>query len=187
VATQTRNPTSEVAVTGTWSGTNRHLLLDDYPDSGGADRTTCSVAGVLLLGFSVFTIPAGSTGISVQVLYYDSKNGSQSSTIGAAIRCNDTTNRLAGTHNPANATITSRSDNYATNPKTSAAWTVDDVNGVGTNGLTSFGLSVTDASPTVDVVSAQLQVTYTPPAGVLQRRTLNPLGTRIGSRAGGQS
>lgn len=164
MATDIRNPTSEVAVTGTWSGTNRHLLVDDYPtDTTGVDKTTCSAAGVALFGFTAFSIPAGSTALSVQVLYYDSKNGTQSSTDGAAIRCNDTTNRLAGTHNPANASFQARSDNYATNPKTSSAWTVNDVNGVGTNGLTAFGLSVTDASPTVDLACIALQVTYTPP------------------------
>jgi hypothetical protein len=160
-ATKTRNPTSEVAVTGTWSGANRHLLVDDHPDTTGADKTTCSAAGVMALGFSAFDVPAGATSISVQVLYYDSKNGSQSCNCGALIRCNDTTNRLATGHNPANATFTSRSDNYATNPKSAAAWTVNDVNGVGTNGLTAFGISVTDASPTIDIASVQLQVTYT--------------------------
>jgi hypothetical protein len=167
MATQTRNPTSEVAVTGTWRGTSRHLLLDDHPDSGNpaADLTTCSAAGTLVLGFSAFTIPANSTAISVQVLYYDFKNGSQGSVAGSLIRCNDTTNRLSATHNPGNgnAAIALRSDNYATNPKSGQAWTVDDVNRVGTNGLTAFGLSVTDASPTVVVSSAQIQVTYTPP------------------------
>jgi len=187
MATQTANPTSEVSVTGTWSGTDRHLLLDDHPDSGNPvnDSTTCSAAGVLIMGFPAFTVPAGSTSISVQVLYEDFKNGSQASTIGAAIRCNDTTNRLSGTHNPGNgnANIALRNDNYATNPKSGAAWTVDDVNGVGTNGLTSFGVSVTDASPTVTVSSAQLQVTYTPPAftgtadATLQAITASAFGT----------
>jgi hypothetical protein len=168
VATKTRTPTSEVAVTGTWSGTSRHLLLDDHPDSTNpaADVTTCSAAGALVMGFSVFDVPANSTGISVQVLYYDFKNGSQASAAGSLIRCNDTTNRnSAATHNPGNgnAAIALRTDDYTTNPKSGAAWTVDEVNGVGTNGLTAFGVRVTDASPTVAFSSALLQVTYTPP------------------------
>jgi hypothetical protein len=169
MATQTRNPTSEVAVTGTWSGTSRHTILDDHPDSGNpaADVTTCSAVGALVMGFSAFTVPAGSTSLSVQVLYYDFKNGSQASAAGSLLRCNDTTNRnSAATHNPGNgnAAIALRTDDYTTNPKTGAAWTVDDVNGVGTNGLTAFGVRVTDASPTVAFSSAQLQVTYTPPS-----------------------
>jgi hypothetical protein len=169
MATQTRNPTSEVAVTSTWSGTSRHLLLDDHPDSANpaADVTTCSGAGALVMGFSAFTIPANSTSLSVQVLYYDFKNGSQASAAGSLLRCNDTTNRnSAATHNPGNgnANIALRTDDYTTNPKSAAAWTVDEVNGVGTNGLTAFGVRVTDASPTVAFSSAQLQVTYTPPS-----------------------
>lgn len=169
MATQTRNPTSEVAVTGTWSGTSRHAILDDHPDSGNpaTDVTTCSAAGALVMGFSAFTVPANSTSISVQVLYYDFKNGSQSSAAGSCLRCNDTTNRnSASTHNPGNgnANIALRTDDYTTNPKSGQAWTVDDVNGVGTNGLTAFGVRVTDASPTVAFSSAQLQVTYTPPS-----------------------
>jgi hypothetical protein len=169
MATQTRNPTSEVAVTGTWSGTSRHLLLDDHPDSTNpaADVTTCSAAGTLVMGFSAFTVPANSTSISVQVLYYDFKNGSQASAAGSLLRCNDTTNRnSAATHNPGNgnANIALRTDDYTTNPKSAAAWTVDDVNGVGTNGLTAFGVRATDASPTVAFSSALLQVTYTPPS-----------------------
>jgi hypothetical protein len=118
------------------------------------------------MGFSAFDVPANSTSISVQVLYYDFKNGSQGSVAGSLLRCNDTTNRnSAATHNPGNgnAAIALRTDDYTTNPKTAAAWTVDDVNGVGTNGLTAFGVRVTDASPTVAFSSALLQVTYTPP------------------------
>jgi hypothetical protein len=144
------------------------LLLDDHPDSANpaADVTTCSGAGALVMGFSVFDVPANSTSISVQVLYYDFKNGSQGSVAGSLLRCNDTTNRnSAATHNPGNgnANIALRTDSYATNPKSGAAWTVDEVNGVGTNGLTAFGVRVTDASPTVAFSSAQLQVTYTEP------------------------
>jgi hypothetical protein len=118
------------------------------------------------MGFSAFDVPANSTSISVQVLYYDFKNGSQGSVAGSLLRCNDTTNRnSAATHNPGNgnAAIALRTDSYATNPKSGAAWTVDEVNGVGTNGLTAFGVRVTDASPTVAFSSAQLQVTYTEP------------------------
>jgi hypothetical protein len=157
-----------VAVTGTWSGTSRHLLLDDHPDSTNpaADVTTCSGAGALVMGFSAFDVPANSTSISVQVLYYDFKNGSQGSVAGSLLRCNDTTNRnSSATHNPGNgnANVALRTDNYATNPKSGAAWTVDEVNGSGTNALTAFGVRVTDASPTVAFSSAHLQVTYTEP------------------------
>lgn len=171
MATQTRNPTSDVSFTGTWTGSagTRFQAVDDHPDSGNpiADGLTHgTTAGEGLMGFSVFTVPAGSTNISVQVIYYDFKNASQACNLRARIRCNDTTGRDApgGTHNPGNGNgnITLRTDDYgANNPKTGAAWTVDDVNGVGTNGLTAFGVVSTDANPTITVSSILLQVTYT--------------------------
>lgn len=170
MATDTRNPTSDISATGTWTGTagTRFQSINDYPDSGNpinSGLTHGTTAGALVLGFSAFSIPAGSTAISVQVQYFDFKNGSQSSAARSLIRCNDTTDRTSGTHNPGNgnANIASRSDNFATNPKSGVAWTVDDVNGVGTNGLTAFGLGASDASPTITFSSVQLQVTYTPP------------------------
>lgn len=170
MATQTRNPTSDVSFTGTWSAAPRWSAVDDYPDSGNpvADSITHgTTAGEGLFGFSAFSVPAGSTGISVQVKYWVFKNGSQSCNIKARIRCNDTTGRDFGTsHNPGNgnANITSYTDDYgANNPKTGSAWTVDDVNGVGTNGLTAFGVVSTDANPTLTLSCIQLQVTYTPP------------------------
>jgi hypothetical protein len=137
------------------------------------------------MGFSAFDVPANSTGISVQVLYYDFKNGSQASAAGSLLRCNDTTNRnSAATHNPGNgnANIALRTDDYTTNPKSGAAWTVAEVNGTGTNALTAFGVRVTDASPTVAFSSALLQVTYTEPitgTGALnaQSSTVSGAGT----------
>ena len=168
--TQTRAPTSDVSFTGTWTGSagTRFQAVDDHPDSGNpiADGLVhgTTTPGEGLFGFSAFTVPAGATSISVQVIYYDFKGGSQASSIGARIRCNDTTGRDAASHNPGNgnANIALRTDNYATNPKSGAAWTVNDVNGVGTNGLTAFGVVSTDANPAITLSSIMLQVTYTP-------------------------
>lgn len=167
MATTTRNPTSDDAVSGTWTGSagSRYTVVDDYPDSGGADSLTCSAAGALTHGFSAFSVPTGATSISVQVLYYDQKSGSPSSAIQARLKVGG--NYYAGpggTHNPSNGTWVARSDNWTTNPKTTAAWTVAQVNGTdGTNDLQAFGVDVTDASPNVLVSSVQLQVTFTAP------------------------
>ncbi len=172
MATQNRNPASDVSFTGTWTGSagTRFQLVDDHPDSGNpvADALVLgTTAGEGLFGFTPFSIPAGSTNITVQVLYYDFKLANQACNIVARIRCNDTTGRNSptGTHNPGNgnSNITLRTDNYPVNPKTSVSWTVDDVNGVGTNGLTAFGVVSTDANPAISISSIQLQVTYTPP------------------------
>ena len=172
MATQTRNPTSDVSFTGTWTAAPRWSAVDDHPDGGNPITdgiTHGTTAGEGLMGFDAFTVPTGSTGISVQVIYYDFKNGAQACNLRARLRCNDTTGRDApgGTHNPGNgnANIALRTDDYgANNPKTGLPWTVDDVNGVGANGLTAFGVVSTDANPTITISSILLQVTYTEPS-----------------------
>jgi hypothetical protein len=165
VAEDTRNPTSDENVTGTWTGTagSRWQVVDDYPDSTGADFITCSANGVITFGFSAFNVPAGSTGITVFVDYYDIKNGGGASAAGARLKCGASYFN-ASTHNPSNGTWVQRTDTFANNPATAAAWTVDQVNGVGANALTAFGLNVSDASPSVGLSSIRVRVQYTPPA-----------------------
>lgn len=163
MATQTRNPTSDVAVTGTLSGVagSRWQLVDDYPDTAGTDTLTFgTTAATIVFGFQAFSIPSAATDISVQVLYYDGEAASGANNCSGRLRVGGV-NFNAATHNPAGATYTARSDNFATNPQTAAAWTVDQVNGIGSNALQGFGIHSTDSSPTFRVSSVQLQVTYT--------------------------
>ena len=175
MATQTRAPTSDIDATGTWTGSasTRYQAVDDYPDTAGTDKLThgTATAGHINFGFSAFTVPAGSTAISVQVLYYDAKAGSPSCNLAAELRIGSTpTVHAVASHNPANGVITQRTDDFgATNPKSAAAWTVNDVNGVGTNGLVGFGVVSTDANPAIDLTSIQLQVTYTDPVAALDQ------------------
>lgn len=165
MASDTRNPTSDIEVSGTWSGSagTRYQAVDDHPDSSGADFLTHgTAAGNLLLGHSAFSVPANSTGISVDILYYDRKNASQSCNIAARLGVGG--NRYnASSHNPTNGTWVLRTDSWSTNPKTTAAWTVDDVNGVGANALEGIGWVSTDANPAIDLASIQIRVNYTPP------------------------
>jgi hypothetical protein len=164
--TATRDPTSDEAVSGTWSGSagSRWTLVDDYPSASSADALTHgTTAGNITFGYSVFAIPAGSINISVQVLYYDGEASNGANNIGGRLKVGGNYYNAA-THNPSGTGGTSRSDNWATNPKTSAAWTVDDINGVGTNALQAFGLVSTDANPTCWCSSIRLQVTYDPPS-----------------------
>jgi hypothetical protein len=165
VATQTRNPTSDEAVTGTWSGSvgSRWTLVDDYPSVATNDLLTGgTTAAVITFGFSAFTIPTGSTGISVQVQYFDGEAANGANNCGARIKVGGSYFNAAS-HNPSGTAGTSREDSWATNPKTAAAWTVDDVNGVGANALQAFGMNSTDSNPTWRFSSVQVQVTYTPP------------------------
>lgn len=169
MATDTRNPTSDEAVTGTWTGSagSRYTLVDDYPDTTPTDvldSPTAAGGAQITFGFSAFNIPSGSTSISVQVQYYDRDvtNGTNNSSGRLKVGGNYYN---ATTHNPS-TTLTSRSDNWANNPKTTTAWTVDDINGVGTNALQAFGFNSTDASPALRYSCVRLQVTYTPPSSV---------------------
>lgn len=167
MATQNRNPTSDENVAGTWTGSagTRYTVVDDYPDSAGTDSINASTnTCVLTHAYTAFSIPAGSTNISVQVRYYDKKNASQASAAAGRLKVGGNYYN-ASTHNPTNGSWVARSDNWATNPKTTVAWTVDDINGVGANALQAFGIAVTDASPTVDISSVEIQVTYTEPSG----------------------
>ncbi len=183
MATANRTPTSDYSFNGTWTGSagTRYTLVDDYPDSGGADYLEHGTsAGYGIMGFSAFSVPAGSTNISVQVRYYDQKTASQGCNIAGCLRVGDSGGGYgyydASSHNPANGTWTAREDNWANNPKTAAAWTVDQVNGVGTNALVNAGWHSTDANPTIRVSSCELQVTYTPPSSGNRRRRVLAIG-----------
>lgn len=165
MVTVSRAPTSDEAVSGSWTGSagSRYTLVDDYPDTTGADKLTHgTTAGNITFGFTAFAIPSGSSNISVSVLYYDDKNGTGACQVGARLKVGGNYYNAA-THNPVNGVFTQRTDSWATNPKTGVAWTVDDINGVGANALQAFGWNSTDASPTIDLTSIQLDVTYSPP------------------------
>jgi hypothetical protein len=141
--------------------------VDDYPNTSSADALTHgTTAGNITFGFSAFDVPSGATGISVQVRYVDGEASNGANNCGGRLKVGGSYFN-ATTHNPSGTGGTAREDNWATNPKTSAAWTVDDVNGVGVNALQAFGIVSTDANPTLFIASAEVQVTYTPPAAEL--------------------
>lgn len=165
MATQTRNPTSDEAASGTLSGSagTRWQLVDDYPDTSGTDSLSFGTATAqITFGYTAFSIPADSTSISVQVLYHDGEAANGANNCGGRLKCG-TSYFNATTHNPSGTGWTSRSDNFATNPATSQGWTVDQINSVGASALAAFGIGSTDSNPAFRVSGVQLQVTYTPP------------------------
>lgn len=164
--TATANPTSDESVTGSWTGSvgSRYTLVDDYADTVPTDvldTPTAAGGAQITFGYTAFAIPTGSTAISVQVKYYDQDSTSGTNNSGGRLKVNGLYFNAA-THNPS-TTLTSRSDNWATNPNTTAAWTVGDINGTSASPLQAFGFNSTDASPLVRYSSVQIQVTYTPP------------------------
>ncbi len=176
MATDTRNPTSDESVTGAWTGSagSRYTLVDDYADTvpnDVLDSPTATGGAQITFGYSAFSIPAGSTSISAQVQYYDRDVTSGTNNSGGRLKVGGNYYNAA-THNP-NTTLTSRSDNWANNPKTTVAWTVDDINGVGANAIQAFGFNSTDASPALRYSCVRIQVTYNPPISGSLAQTLS--------------
>ena len=161
--TVSRNPTGDEAVSGTWTGTagSRYLVVDDFPDTTPTDELIHgTTAGNLTFTFTAFSIPSEAANISVAVRYVDAKNGTQGNNIAARLKVGGAYYASA-THSPTNNSYVQRTDTFATNPRTSAAWTVAQVNGTdGSNSLQAFGWVSTDASPTIDLTSIRLDVTY---------------------------
>lgn len=167
MAQQTRNPTGDGTFTGTWDGVagSRWTLVDDHPDSAGADLLThgTTTAGRGPFTYSAFTVPTLAYVQSVQVLYYDRKDASQADSWGAYLRVNGVDRAVIDAHNLTNGSWVLRTATATTNPATGAAWTVADVNGTGTNPLQQFGVVATDVSPACKLASIQLVVNYIDP------------------------
>lgn len=160
--TQTRNPITDEAVSGTWTGSvgTRFTVVDDYPDTAGTDELVhgTTTAGNLTFTAVPFVVPLDATSISVSVKYYDYKNGSQSASIAGRLKVSGSYFASAA-HNPTNgaANRTQRTNTWATNPNTAAAWTPLEV-----NAIQAFGWVATDVNPSIALSSVQLEVTYTP-------------------------
>ena len=161
MATLTRNPTSDVTSSGAWSGTagSRYTLVNDYPSQDTLDQLTHgTAAGAILFGYDTISIGTDNAISAVRIYYYDREASTGANNISSRLRIGGT-DYDAATHNPT-TTTTLQTDVYTTNPRTGVAWTVDDVNGVGSNALTAFGLRSGDANPNISITSIQMEVTY---------------------------
>jgi hypothetical protein len=158
--TDTRDPTGDEFVSGTWTGTagSRWSVVDDHPDTAHIDVLTHgTTAGRLTFTFTPFAVPTGSTSISVDVAYVDEKSSTSANNSGSCLKIGGAYYDSA-THSPTRNSYVVRTDTYATNPATGAAWTAEDV-----NAIQAFGFHSTDANPTIVFASIQLSVTYTAP------------------------
>jgi hypothetical protein len=166
VATQTRAPTSDISATGTWTGSagSRFSLVDDYPDSAGADVLTHgTTAGNILFGFSAFTVPAGSTAVGLLIRVTARRNAGGSATFAARITFNNGNVRDGTAATPGNGTLSTHTFNWGTgNPSSATTWTVDEINGIGPHGIASIGIVSTDANPTISIAALEAEASYTP-------------------------
>lgn len=158
--TQNRAPTGDNTTSGTWSGsTNRYQVVDDYPDNSVDNLAHGTTAGYIVFTYSPFTLPDNATNISIQVRYVDNDRAAGTNKLSGLIVTGGTRDNAA-LHEPASA-VTVRTDNFATNPRTSGAWTVCQVNGTCASNLHGFGVQTNDANPVINLWSIELQATYT--------------------------
>lgn len=150
-----RSPINDDAVSGDWSGT----VGSRY---GAGSLLHGTTAGDLTFGFDGPLVPAGSTVDFVVVEYYDYKTDAAVAAIGGRLKVAGSYYN-SSTHNPANGVSTLRSHTWATNPATAAAWTVDEVNGIGGNALEAAGYRSTDADPTIVVSGIRIYIEFTAP------------------------
>lgn len=167
MATKTRFPTAD-NTDGAWTpstGTDLYACIDEAAQDD-ADYISCGTNNNnAYFGFTAFDVPAGATVNSVKVVCAARETGSTQVT--GMLRVNGSNTADAG-QNITNATpwqlITTT---WTNNPSTSAAWTVDDVNGTGAHPLQYFGVLSRSigASEAVDISWCYCEVDYTPAAG----------------------
>lgn len=112
-----------------------------------------------IFGFSAFTIPSNSTGISVTVHVIAKRAARGTNNITPRLRVN--ANNYSGTGCTAGPSYGDCSYTWTTNPNTSAAWTVADINGTGGAPLQGLGMRSTDITPNPRVTQVYIEVTYT--------------------------
>ena len=168
------NPTSDESVVGTWTGSagTRYTVVDDHPDSAGADELRLgTIPGNLTFGFSSISLPAGSTINSVTLKYYDYATSAGVCNFGGRLKVGGNYYN-ATTHQP-DVTRTLQTDTWTTNPATSTAWTYTDItNPLSTNGLQAFGYVSSDANPTVNTSSIIMEIDYTEGAAPSVKKTM---------------
>ena len=174
MATDVRSPTSDAAVVGTWlysSGTTGWNLVDEYPTPDDTDYIVAAGgAGTIsyTFGFTPFSVPTGSTSLSLTIYWRAAdvilglNNTLPVLTVNGTVYFGTSTNPSATPTTYNSMTVGSQ---WTTNPDTSAAWTVDDINGSGSNPLEAFGVGSSDVNPDVRNYQVYAEVTYTPPAG----------------------
>lgn len=157
-----RVPTADGDVSGTWTTAPRwddvnKRVVDDATYMTGTSLNATSA--YMMFTFDAFSIPSGAT-ISSAILVIraaDVTNGNNN--IFARIKVGG--NYYNGGSNNPGTSFATYTNSWTTNPKSGAAWTADDINGVGTNALQQIGVYSTDLTPNIRVSMVNLQVTFT--------------------------
>lgn len=189
MATQTRLPTGD-GVNNSYvssTGSSKYLDVDDpiaTPDDASTYLYKEDANANALFTFAAFSVPTGSTIIRLTIHFRAQNAGAgDSNSIGGRLRINSTQ------YNASLNGLTSSWDDYSstwtTNPATGAAWTVDDINGIGSNPVQQFGFLAggISAGERQEVTRTYIEVEYTPAAGgqpTMRRRALTGRPVEIG-------
>jgi hypothetical protein len=146
------------------SPTTAYDKVDDPIGSPDDDTTYIylTATGRCLFTYPAFSVPAGAAISRVSVFYRHKQAGNGGNNIASALK-------IGGSYydtidpgiNTTKNVWNNRTYDYPTNPKTGVAWTADDVNGVGANGLQQFGVYSSDVSPNPYVTAVYIEVAYT--------------------------
>jgi hypothetical protein len=165
--TQTRVPTGDGG-TGynSWSSSPFWSQVDETtPNDNDYITGTRDSGDYILFNYSAFSIPEGATisGITVYVRARDASSGTND--IRPAITVGGVNYLTTASSNNPGTSFNTYSYNYTTNPRTGLAWTVEDVNGTGSNPLQKFGANSSDLNPDMRVSMVYAEVSYTIPGG----------------------
>ena len=180
-STMTRVPTGDVLRQGTWEKSEPEQAYfynhvdETVPDD--SDYITALSGGYITFTFDSFNIPAGSTDITVTVYFRAADIASGSYTeIKELIRVGNYSTVPAIAHNPAGTEFETCSYTWDINPKRDrdslpdVAWTVDDINGIGSYPLQQIGVYILSSGfgQAINVSMVYVEVEYTPPAATLE-------------------
>lgn len=158
MASQTRDPTSFDASSGTWDATTVGTI-NDYPDSSSTYLTHGTTAGNGTWNISAPTVPSTAFNIVVKVYHYRYKSGGTCNTAGrikiGASYYNGTPTNLT------NNVTEQHTETWSNNPATGTAWTYTTA-----NSIAAIGIYSTDANPQIRVYSVRLEVTYDLPVTI---------------------
>lgn len=161
---QRRLPTGDSAVQWDRSaGGSNYLLVDDLYDSPDDDATyvyTNTQTDKDLFGFTVFTIPTGSVITGVKIIgRFKRVDAGGDYLIRSLLKVNGIIYEGAMQQLVIGAYF-NKEYTWTTNPNTGLAWTIDDVNSIGSNPLQTFGYECIGFNKTVRSTQIQVRVDY---------------------------
>lgn len=135
-----RGADSDSLQTGTWTTTGGayYTEVDEFPHDNDTSYIGCTVIGEVIFNFVDFNVPAWATNIEVNVGSYVKKI-SGTPLFNYSLRIDGNTYYSVNTSVTQTSVYDQIDRSWATNPATSSAWTVNDVN----NLLDGFGVKCT--------------------------------------------